>query len=942
MKKLYLGVLSLFSFVLAVGQLVYTPETSYHDQGAYSSLGTSGTLINTSNKDDANSAAQAIGFNFNFNGTNYTHFILNTNGFIKLGTSSSMTSPSAANLAYTYFNQTYGGVLNSTSTDDHQILAVFHHDLDSSTTANTSYRFQTTGSTGNRVCTIEFQNVIDKNITDSSGSPLPHIQFQAMNFQIKLYEANRMIEYVYGNFIPTNDTSLFKVAGVGMKGSNNNQILTAFKGSSSEYDMAEFQATNYAVGGGGFNFGNNNNSIGKVIPDNVIRPLPLPGKIIRFLPKVNNDVEVSTIHSRHAQAIPWGVPYSIAAQVNNVGNNSKSALWVTFEVSGANSYKDSTYINSLAAGATIKPVFSGYVPQNLGTDIMRVYTSSDNQPENNEYRWVQKVDNNEIGYGDSSNVFRSLGWSGGGGIFACKYYITGKRRIGKVRVKIGNNTNSIGQQVYGVIADASGNILGRSGVKIITASDLTQWMEFDISGSPTAGVVAPPPLISNADVLIGFAIPGAFNPLCLQWEKNNRLNTFYYRGALTSGTFSDLGALAGFDQYRMAINGRLEGVSLKLEPITGINDPSCASSNQPFEVTVTNQDTFAIDFSADTLHLEVTSTGAISQTHSLLVNSGILEPDSSQTFTITNNFDLSVAGQYNIIVEARQWFEVDTANNYKNITVNVVDTPGVSLKVIPDSILCFGTPFYFEATPYTAGSAQYQWKVNGINQGPITSSDTFSSPTIDWGDSVMVDLITDHCTTTTIAVPSNKIRMEVNPPPRLINGIIGVDTIIENTTKNYIVGVVAGNSYLWQVSGGSIAGDSTKSTVKVNWDGPNTNAQISLTETGSGNCIRTNVLPVVIISVVGLNDKESIGIGTAYPNPADQSVNIPVFANQNSSIELALFDITGKKVRDIYSGNLSGNKVFSLNVNDLREGLYFYKIRTSSGYEKVSRLSIKH
>ena len=942
MKKFNLLALFLSVAYLAVGQLAYTPETSYHEQGTYSSLGTSGTIISTSNKDDANSGAQSIGFNFNFNGTNYTHFVLNTNGFIKLGTSSSMTPPSAANLAFTYFNQAYGGVFNSTSTNDHQILAVFHHDLDSSTTSNTSYRFQTTGSTGNRVCTIEFQNVTDKNILDSSGSPLPHVQFEAMNFQIKLYEANRMIEYVYGNFIPTNDTSLFKVAGVGIKGSNNNQILTANKSSSAEYDMAEFLATNYVVGGGGFNFGNNNNSIGKVIPANVIRPLPLSGKIIRFLPKINNDVEVSTIHSRHGQVIPYGVPYTIVAQVNNVGNNTKSGIWVTLEVTGANSYKDSSYVSSLAAGATIKPSFSGYTPQNLGTDIMRVYTSSDAQPENNEYTWVQKVDRKEIGYADSSNVFRSLGWSGGGGIFACKYHINGKRRIGKIRVKIGNNINSISQQVYGVVADGSGNIIGTSPMKVITASDLTQWMEFDIDGSTTPGAgMTPPPLINNADVLIGFGIPGAFNPLCLQWEKNNRLNTYYYRGALTSGTFSDLGALAGFDQYRMAINARLEGVSLKLEPITSINDPSCAGSNLPFEVTVTNQDSFPIDFAIDTLHLEVNTSGAITQSHTLLVNSGILEPDSSRTFTITNTFDLSVAGQYNVEVEARQWFELDTANNYKSFTVNVVDTPDVSLKVIPDSVLCFNTPFYFKATPYTAGSTQYQWKVNGVNEGPVTINDTFSRSFIDYDDKVMVDLITDHCTTSTFTIPSNQIRMEVKPPPRLINGIVGADTIIENTTKNYITGIVAGNTYKWKVIGGTIVGDSTKSTVKVDWGGPNSNALISLTETG-GNCIRTNALPVVIISIIGIEGEDAIGIGNVYPNPANNTVNIPVIADQSTSLELSLYDITGNKVKEIFNGNVEGNRIFSLYVGDLKEGLYFYKVKTSKGHQKVGRLSIKH
>lgn len=62
--------------------------------GTYTDLAATGTAIATTSTDDANSTAQAIGFTFDYNGMPFTQFVLNTNGFIKLGA----TPPSAANM----------------------------------------------------------------------------------------------------------------------------------------------------------------------------------------------------------------------------------------------------------------------------------------------------------------------------------------------------------------------------------------------------------------------------------------------------------------------------------------------------------------------------------------------------------------------------------------------------------------------------------------------------------------------------------------------------------------------------------------------------------------------------------------------------------------------------------------------------------------------------
>jgi hypothetical protein len=285
--------------------------------------------------------------------------------------------------------------------------------------------------------------------------------------------------------------------------------------------------------------------------------------------------------------------------------------------------------------------------------------------------------------------------------------------------------------------------------------------------------------------------------------------------------------------------------------------------------------------------------------------------------------------------------EVDTANNYRFLTVNVVDTPDVNLTVTPDSVLCFGRPFTFIATPYTAGSILYQWKVNGANSGSTTTDSSFN-PAIDWGDTVSVDLITDHCTTGTFVIPSNKIMMQLNPKPKFINGKTTQQDVIQFTKKSYSIGIIPGHTYLWKAAGGTILTDSTGAAVQIDWGAANPNASVSVTETDGQNCVRTNILPINIIDITGIDGNDELILGEAYPNPADASVTIPFYSKDQEIIQLALYDLTGKKVRDIYSGATIGKLNINLPTSDLDEGMYLYKITTSKGYEKVNRLTIRH
>lgn len=217
----------------------YPANEAYNAVGTYTDLGTTGTAITTANTDDANSAAQDIGFTFTYNGTAFTQFVLNTNGYLKLGA----TAPVAPYFCATP-QVTTGGPLNSTT--DTNLILPFNTDLTAGATAPTEYRVATTGNAGSRICTIQWKNVADKASTIAT-------QYANFSFQVKLYEGSNQVDFVYGTATAgVAGTDNYRTVAVGLKGSSpaDNQLLTVRKASTAAWSAAIAQNSDYPVATG--------------------------------------------------------------------------------------------------------------------------------------------------------------------------------------------------------------------------------------------------------------------------------------------------------------------------------------------------------------------------------------------------------------------------------------------------------------------------------------------------------------------------------------------------------------------------------------------------------------------------------------------------------------------------------------------------------------------
>jgi hypothetical protein len=223
----------------AQAQLGQTLTAASNVAGTYTDLGTTGTVITTTSTDDANSAAQNIGFSFAYNKLTFTQFVLNTNGVIRLGSA----APSTAAL---YLDANVGGPgvdpLLSTNAADANLIMPFNTDLVSGT-GGAEYRVFTTGTTGSRVCTIQWKNVADK---AGSGSNIQ--QYSNFSFQVKLYENGR-IEFVYGTATASTAAANTRDTNVGLKGSSisTGQLLLADKPVATAWSAATFRTSGYGA-----------------------------------------------------------------------------------------------------------------------------------------------------------------------------------------------------------------------------------------------------------------------------------------------------------------------------------------------------------------------------------------------------------------------------------------------------------------------------------------------------------------------------------------------------------------------------------------------------------------------------------------------------------------------------------------------------------------------
>ena len=525
--------------------------------GTYADLGAAGTAIATANFDDANSAAQDIGFSFTLGGSAFTQFVLNTNGYVRLGA----TAPPSP-----YFSDSpflvNTGPLRGTGTF---LLLPFNADLEAAASGGTEYRVATTGSAGSRVCTIQWKNVSDK--SRLGASTLSSKEFASFSFQLKLYEGTNQVDFVYGPAVAatiTNPAFPFSTtAQVGIKGAGTGpvQVLTVVKTSNGPWSAPTFQDGLYPLYSTGFTFTGLPDATGNV-------PLPDAGRTYRFSPPVANDLAVSALYS--VAQLPAGQAYAYRAYVTNPGSTSVSGQTATLTLSGANTATVTVAVPTLATGATATVRFPGVLLPNAGTTTATATVPTDGNPTNNS----QAASTTTTSGGGAFSVIDAATPSSGsstfllvpGGpytsAFAVKYRATTAYTLNYVRARLGSAADNPGNVVYGVVADTTGRVLAQSAPYTMQAGDDNKVHTF---------VLTTPVQVPAGSFLAGLAQvvqPTTYpSPLAYQPEVPTRPGTYYQFGITTPSAPVDI-TLTDTRNYRYLIEAGYSSAPLATQTPT--------------------------------------------------------------------------------------------------------------------------------------------------------------------------------------------------------------------------------------------------------------------------------------------------------------------------------------------------------------------------------------
>ena len=126
-------------------------------------------------------------------------------------------------------------------------------------------------------------------------------------------------------------------------------------------------------------------------------------------------------------------------------------------------------------------------------------------------------------------------------------------------------------------------------------------------------------------------------------------------------------------------------------------------------------------------------------------------------------------------------------------------------------------------------------------------------------------------------------------------------TIQSNDNDKTLSGLVPATEYKWQVK-----------TICVT--GPIISSDWSVKETFITDPLKSGTSPDEMVFDI-------------YPNPLTSSTTISFSLQQDSQVQLELYDVAGKKLRTLLDKNISaGNHEANLNRDQLMDGIYFIRL----------------
>ena len=302
----------------------------------------------------------------------------------------------------------------------------------------------------------------------------------------------------------------------------------------------------------------------------------------------NNDLAVNDIWALGANPTQHEVSPRIYANISNEGRNAQTNFKMMLEITGANTYRDTITVASLASRSNMVVSFNGAHLNNPGDNIVRVYCEPDMNNDNNEHTWQMTTTLNEVGYATDSVVagqhvtYSTIAVGGADHIaYVNKYNMVDTLIATHVKAFITNtaNNSNVGRHFRFIVADASGNIIESSEEMTVTAAMENQWVTGEINNYALTS--------TNGSLYVGIEMLDGGTYLGVQEEAPLRDTTYY---TLTNGT------LTASTVGRQMINALVESCMTHEIAMLSLVHPltNCDLGHENIVVKMTNNGTIAL------------------------------------------------------------------------------------------------------------------------------------------------------------------------------------------------------------------------------------------------------------------------------------------------------------------------------------------------------------
>ncbi|MBT8326793.1 MAG: hypothetical protein KJP21_03655, partial [Bacteroidia bacterium] len=264
-----------------------------------------------------------------------------------------------------------------------------------------------------------------------------------------------------------------------------------------------------------------------------------------YYPRENHDIEANRVYALGRVPILMNEADSIKAVVINVGKKTLYNHKVYLEVTGANSFADSTVIDSIHSFEEQFVYFDTYSPSSIGAENLKIIIGHDDDSSNNEVSKDRLVNYNIYSHADPFNPNDGgIGFNGTTGDFVAKFYVQGTSYINQIKVDF----NLAGRDFQLGIWDDDGANGSPGTVLFMSDSAVT------VSGTYIMNVL--PRVQVTEGFYVGIRQAGTSNvSFSFQWERPIRPNSFYFTAPAGDSSWTSFSP--GFD-FNFNIQPRLQ------------------------------------------------------------------------------------------------------------------------------------------------------------------------------------------------------------------------------------------------------------------------------------------------------------------------------------------------------------------------------------------------